>query len=196
MKNYIIYNDFGNNNSGFGNNNSNLDLDEILVNVNQNGICNLRPGLFSFLNAIKLFYEIISFTNGAKTYSDFIIKQIEARNKYFDYNLHREHSFLCAKEFLKDISRIGRDMKKIITADNIANNFKLNPENGIQIAPYFGEYSKNDTVLFELKKLLVMFHKLGYEDLPVAIKNNAKDIKNNITRENEEKIVIFYFSEY
>ena len=163
-----------------------LDLDETLVNVNQNGICNLRPGLFSFLNAIKPYYEIISFTNGAKSYSDSIIKQIEARNQYFDYNLYREHSFLCGKEFLKDISRIGRDMKKIIIVDNIANNFKLNPENGIQIAPYFGEYSKNDTVLFELKKLLVMFHKFEYEDLRVAIKNYAKDIKNNITRENEE----------
>ena len=163
-----------------------LDLDETLVNVNQNGICNLRPGLFSFLNAIKPYYEIISFTNGAKSYSDSIIKQIEARNKYFDYNLHREHSFLSGKEFLKDISRIGRDMKKIIIVDNIPNNFKLNAENGIQIAPYFGEYSKNDTVLFELKKLLIMFHKMGYEDLRVAIKNYAKDIKNNITRETEE----------
>ena len=163
-----------------------LDLDETLVNVNQNGICNLRPGLFSFLNSIKPYYEIISFTNGAKSYSDSIIKQIEARNQYFDYNLYREHSFLYGKEFLKDISRIGRDMKKIIIVDNISNNFKLNPENGIQIAPYFGEYSKNDTVLFELKKLLVMFHKLEYEDLRVAIKNYAKDIKNNITRENEE----------
>ena len=163
-----------------------LDLDETLVNVNQNGICNLRPGLFSFLNSIKPFYEIISFTNGAKSYSDSIIKQIEARNKYFDYNLHRDHSFLSGKEFLKDISRIGRDMKKIIIVDNIANNFKLNPENGIQIAPYFGEYSKNDTVLFELKKLLIMFHKLGYEDLRVAIKNYAKEIKANITREYED----------
>jgi len=161
-----------------------LDLDETLVNVNQNGICNLRPGLFSFLNSIKPYYEIISFTNGAKCYSDSIIKQIEARNKYFDYNLYREHSLLCGKEFIKDISRIGRDMKKIIIIDNIANNYKLNPENGIQIAPYFGEYSKNDTVLFELKKLLIMFHKLEYEDLRVAIKNYAKDIKNNITREN------------
>ena len=29
-----------------------------------------------------------------------------------------------------------------------------------------------------------MFHKLDYDDLRVAIKNHAKDIKNNITREN------------
>ena len=163
-----------------------LDLDETLVNVNQNGICNLRPGLFSFLNSIKPYYEIISFTNGAKCYSESIIQQIEARNKYFDYNLYREHSLLIEKEFIKDISRIGRDMKKIIIVDNIANNFKLNPENGIQIAPYFGEYSKNDTVLFELKKLLIMFHKMEYEDLRLAIKKYSKDIKTNITREPEE----------
>ena len=163
-----------------------LDLDETLVNINQEGICNLRPGLFSFLNSIKSFYEIISFTNGAKSYSDSIIKQIEARNKYFDYNLYREHSFLYGKEFVKDISRIGRDMRKILIVDNIPNNYRLNPENGIQIAPYFGEYSKNDTVLFELKKLLIMFHKLEYEDLRVALKDYAKDIKNNITRENME----------
>jgi TFIIF-interacting CTD phosphatase-like protein len=161
-----------------------LDLDETLVNINQEGVCNLRPGLFSFLNSIKSFYEIISFTNGAKSYSDSIIKQIEARKKYFDYNLYREHSFLYGKEFIKDISRIGRDMKRIIIVDNIPNNYRLNPENGIQIAPYFGEYSKNDTVLFELKKLLIMFHKLDYEDLRVAIKDYKKDIKNNITREN------------
>ena len=163
-----------------------LDLDETLVNVNESGVCNLRPGLFSFLNAIKPYYEIISFTNGEKSYSDSIIKQIEARNQYFDYNLYREHSFLSGREFLKDISRIGRDMKKILIVDNIANNFKLNPENGIQIDPYFGEYSKNDTVLFELKKLLIMFHKLEYEDLRTAIKNYSKEIKINITRENEE----------
>ena len=163
-----------------------LDLDETLININQNGVCNLRPGLFSFLNAIKPYYEIISFTNGAKSYSDSIIKQIEARNHYFDFNLYREHSLLCGRDFIKDISRIGRDMKKMIIVDNIANNFKLNSENGIQIAPYFGEYSKNDTVLFELKKLLIMFYKIGYEDLRVAIKDYSQEIKNNITREKEE----------
>ena len=31
-----------------------------------------------------------------------------------------------------------------------------------------------------------MFHKLGYEDLRVAIKNYAKEIKANITREYED----------
>ena len=160
-----------------------LDLEETLISINKDGICEFRPGLFSFLNAIRPYYEIISFTNESKFSSDSIIKQIEAKNKYFDYNLYREHLFFNGKEFIKDISKLGRDIKKIIIVDNISNNFKLNPENGIQIAPYFGELTKNDTVLFELKKLLIMISKSGFEDIRIAIKKYSKDIKKNITKE-------------
>ena len=163
-----------------------LDLEETLVSLNKNGVYNLRPGLFSFLNAIKPYYEIVSFTNESKYSSNSIIKQIEARNKYFDYNLYREHLTLHEKEFIKDISKLGRDIKKIIIVDNNANNFKLNHENGIKICPYFGDSSNNDTVLFELKKLLIMFYKLGYEDLRIAIKKYSEDIKKNISLENGE----------
>ena len=163
-----------------------LDLDETLVNVDDNGVCNLRPGIFSFFNAIKQYYEIVSFTNGDKIYSDSIIRQIEARTQYFDYNLFREHSLLNGNEFVKDISRLGRDMKKIIIVDNDPNNFKLNKDNAIQIAPYYGELSKNDTVLFELKKLLILFHKNGYEDLRLAIKDYSQDIKYNVTKVSDE----------
>ena len=163
-----------------------LDLEETLVSLNQNGNYNLRPGLFSFLNAIKPYYEIVSFTNESKYSSNSIIKQIEARNKYFDYNLYREHLTFHEKEFIKDISKLGRDIKKVIIVDNIANNFKLNHENGIKISPYFGDSSDNDTALFELKKLLIMFYKSGYEDLRIAIKKYSEDIKKNISLENGE----------
>ena len=163
-----------------------LDLEETLISVNKDGYCQFRPGLFSFLNAIRPYYEIISFTNESKFSSDSIIKQIEAKNKYFDYNLYREHLSFNGKEFIKDISKLGRDIKKIIIVDNISNNFKLNPENGIKIAPYFGELTENDTVLFELKKLLIMISKSGFEDVRVAIKKYSKDIKKNITKETDD----------
>ena len=162
-----------------------LDLEETLIDSNQDGTCTLRPGLFQFLSSVKPYYELISFTNESKYFSDSIIKQIEEKNKYFDYNLYREHLAFNGKEFIKDISKIGRDIKKIIIVDNIANNFKLNPENGIQIAPFFGEYSEKDNVLLELKKLLINFYKSGFEDLREAIKQYAKDIKKNITKEIE-----------
>ena len=163
-----------------------LDLEETLISINHEGTCFLRPGLFSFLSSVKPYYELISFTNESKYSSDSIIKQIEAKNKYFDYNLYREHLTFNGREFIKDISKLGRDIKKIIIVDNIANNFKLNPENGIQIAPFFGEFSEKDNALNELKKLLISFYKLGIEDLREAIKKYEKEIKKNITKENKE----------
>ena len=87
-------------------------------------------------------------------------------------------------KLVKDISKIGRDMKKIIIVDKLSDNIKCTPQNGILIKPYYGESNKNDTVLFELKKLLVLFDKMGYEDLRIALKNYDNDIKYKITLDN------------
>ena len=174
-----------------------LDLDETLVNVKINEdindindisryTFNLRPGLFSFLNGVKPYYELISFTNASKEYSDVIINQIEKVKKYFDFNFYREHSTLIGTEFVKDISKIGRDMKKIIIVDNVEDNFRLNKENGILIAPYKGEESKNDMKLFFLKNILLTFNNKNYKDLRIALKDYYSDIKNNITSDNDK----------
>ena len=164
-----------------------LDLDNTLISHNSkntNDMCNLRPGLLSFLNTIKQTYELISFTNESKEYSNQLLKEIESNRKYFDYNLYKEHNVLMDNKLVKDISKIGRDMKKIIIVDKLSDNIKCTPQNGILIKPYYGESNKNDTVLFELKKLLVLFDKMGYEDLRIALKNYDNDIKYKITLDN------------
>ena len=167
-----------------------LDLDKTLIYYNEknpNNIYTLRPGLFSFLNILKPIYELISFTNESKEYSDKLLKEIESNKKYFDFNLYREHNILIGRNLVKDISKIGRDMKRIVIVDKLYENIKATPKNGILIKPYFGERDKGDTVLFELKKLLILFHKMGYEDIRIAIKNYENDIKYKITRDNDIK---------
>ena len=164
-----------------------LDINDTLANIQfadnsrQNLIFNLRPGLFSFLNAIKPLYELVSFTTESKENSDIILKEIEKNRKYFDYNLYREHSTLYGNRFIKDITKIGRDIRKIIIVDDDPTNFRLNPENGIQISPYLGDSTKDDTTLFELKKLLILFEKNGGDDIRRAIKTYEKDIKEKIS---------------
>jgi CTD small phosphatase-like protein 2 len=54
--------------------------------------------------------------------------------------------------FVKDLSRIGRDMSKTIIVDNVAENFQLQPDNGIFIKSWFDDM--NDTALSELAPLL------------------------------------------
>ena len=159
-----------------------LDLEETLVHINQKGDCLFRHGLYKFLKELKPYYELVSFSNESKYSPDQIIDIIETTKKFFDYNLYREHLTFCGKEFIKDISKLGRDLKKVIIVDNIANNFKLNPENGIQIAPFFGDENDEDNVLEDLKKILILFVKEKYEDLRIGIKKYKKIIKEKITK--------------
>ena len=164
-----------------------LDLDETLINLeikdktNNKCILHFRPGLFSFLSDIKPFCELITFTSASKEYARPIINEIELKTKYFDYCLFREHSAICGNDFVKDISRIGRDMKKIIIIDNMEENFRLNKKNGIKIYPFYGD--ENDNVLNELKKILIMIFKQGYEDLTLALENYSYEIKKKVTME-------------
>ena len=156
-----------------------LDLNKTLAFNNNNNV-SLRTGLFSFLSMIKPYYELISFSCDPNDISDKIVKEIEYQKKYFDYNFKREHSILYENTLVKDISLIGRDISKIIIIDDDENCFKLNKENGIKIKAFNGS-NKNDNVLFELKKILILIHKKSYDDVRIAIKDFSHDIKNKIS---------------
>ena len=41
--------------------------------------------------------------------------------------------------FVKDLSRLGRNLKKVIIVDNIADNFQHQPENGIFIRTWYND---------------------------------------------------------
>jgi Dullard-like phosphatase family protein len=171
---------------------------------NNKYLLQFRVGLFSFLTILKPFYEIISFTSATREYADVIINEIEKNRKFFDHKFYREHTIIYKDTFVKDISRIGRDIKKIIIVDNNERNFILNKENGIKIAPYYGDEDNNnvinnsinsenngrlsyrgkkgnDNILLELKKILVMIYKDNYDDLREALKDYEDLIKTKVS---------------
>ena len=71
------------------------------------------------MNTLKPIYELISFTNESKEISDKYLNEIEGNKKFFDYNLYKEHNILIGRNLVKDISKIGRDMKRIIIVDKL-----------------------------------------------------------------------------
>lgn len=147
-----------------------LDLDETLIcfkfkSQNDNsGTLYLRPGLYRFLREMKENFEIISFTAATREYAEPILNSIESKEKFFDFKLYREHAVVIGKDFVKDISRIGRDLKKIIIVDNMGMNFRLCKENGILIYPYYFQ-DKRDTALTELKNILNLIVEEDFGDV-------------------------------
>ena len=167
-----------------------LDITNTLINIKyadpqgQILIPNLRPGIFSFLNAVKPLYELVAFSSETKEFSDVILNEIEKNKKFFDFKLYKDHCTLYKNRFVKDITKLGRDIRKIIIVDDDENNFVLNKENGIKIKSFLGEENNTDTALFELKKILILFERMGLDDVRKGIKSYEKDIKDKISMNN------------
>ena len=158
-----------------------LDLNKTLAFYDKNTkSITLRNGLFSFLSMLRPYYEIISFSCEPNEITESIIKEIESQKIYFDYHLTREHSILYENTLVKDISLIGRDSSKVIIVDDDENCFQLNNKNGIKISEFNGN-NDIDNSLFELKKILILIYRKNYDDVRIAVKEFANEIKNKVS---------------
>jgi Dullard-like phosphatase family protein len=170
-----------------------LDLDETLIHfkydkINEpeitHGVVQYRPCLFEFLNNISEYCELIIFTVGTKDYADSVIDFIEKNRQYFSGRLYREHTSIYNNDFVKDLSKIGRDLTKVIIVDDKPYNFILQMENGIAIRPFWGDESdkeKNDVALLNLFKILVDIFKLNLDDIREGIKKYRNEIVNKVS---------------
>ena len=161
-----------------------LDLDETLISFkicqDQNkGLLRLRPGLLEFLEEMKKNYELIIFTSATSEYADPLLSAIEKDKKFFDYKLYRQHTIIYNNEIVKDISKIGRPLDKIIIVDNLVQNFRLQKENGIMIKAFWGE-DAYDNALFELKEIL---NKIvdEFDDVRKGLKKYKDDILSKVS---------------
>ena len=131
-----------------------LDLDETLIHYSQSpqgGQVLLRPFVHKFLKEMGKYFEIIIFTAAQQDYADWILNRLD-KGKDVSHRLYRQHTYLHKNVNIKNLDRLGRNIKKTIIIDNIADNFQLQPYNGIDIKTWIGD--PDDTVLEDLIPLL------------------------------------------
>ena len=151
-----------------------LDIDETIIHyffTYINGMFFVRPFVYEFLNELKDYYEIVTFTAGTKDYADNILNLVDTNDNLIKYRLYRHHTTIMGCNVFKDLMRLGRDMSKIIIIDNLKDNFKLQPNNGLFIKTWTSDI--NDNQLFDLQKILRDIALFNVEDVrPVIEKIN------------------------
>lgn len=123
-----------------------LDLDETLVHYSEDngmGSYEIRPGMTEFLRRMyDIRYEIVIFTAATQDYADWVIDRIDPE-RLICHRLYRQHALPWGPIFVKDLSRLGRDLDKIIIVDNVQENFMLQPNNGIFILTWYDDLEDN-----------------------------------------------------
>ena len=153
-----------------------LDMDETLIHyffTTINGMFFVRPYCFNFLRELNDLYEIVTFTAGTKEYADNILNILDVDNNIIKYRLYRQHITILGCSIYKDLSKLGRDLSRVIIIDNLRDNFKVQPNNGIFIKTWTNDI--NDIQFKDLLKIL--------KDI---VNYNVTDVRTIIQKMNEE----------
>ena len=132
------------------------------VSDNDSAYIQIRPGAEEFIKELSEFYEIIIFTAALKNYADLIISGLDP-DGVVSYKLYRQHTINKGNSYIKDLDKLGRDIKKIIIIDNIVENFSQQPKNGLNISDFEG--NEYDDELKFLKEDLIKLVKLKPDDV-------------------------------
>ena len=156
-----------------------LDLDETLVHYMEdeeeyNAYVKVRLGAENFINELSKFCEIVIFTASTEDYANTVINGLDCKNN-ISYKLYRQHTNFVNGFNIKDLSKLGRDISKVIIIDNIEENFSLQPDNGLNICDFEGDENDN-----ELNFLLY--------DLLDVVKISGLDVREKLPEVREKMI--------
>ena len=126
----------------------------------------IRPGVQTFLNRLSKLYEIVIFTASVSKYADPLLDILDKDNNC-SFRLFREHCSMKGMTYIKDLNKLGRNLKDVIIVDNSPLSYTFNKENGIPILTWFND--KNDK---ELDYLLPILEFLSLvDDVRIYIKD-------------------------
>ena len=132
----------------------------------------VRPGVKEFLEKMKNFYEIVIFTASISKYADILLNIIDQKG-CAPYRLFREHCTFINNIFVKDLQKLGRNLKDIIILDNSPLSYSFHPNNGLPILSWFED--KTDRELYNITPILMFLSNVNdvRDFIPKFVINNS-----------------------
>jgi mitochondrial import inner membrane translocase subunit TIM50 len=170
-----------------------------------------RPHLETFLTELSPYYEIVIFSDSYMMSTTSIVEKLDNGDN-ISACIFKESALYKGGEYIKDLSRLNRDLSKVIIFDHNHQSVKYQKENSILTAPWKGDTT--DTLLKDivpvlqemaknkedLRKQLVEYHEnKDYEKSKnarkmIEIYQNKKLEESKNTKNNGLGFYIPYFS--
>eukprot|EP01119_Soliformovum_irregulare_P008783 TRINITY_DN21892_c0_g1_i1.p1 TRINITY_DN21892_c0_g1~~TRINITY_DN21892_c0_g1_i1.p1 ORF type:complete len:271 (-),score=42.38 TRINITY_DN21892_c0_g1_i1:113-925(-) len=139
-----------------------LDLDETLVHSSFKPIPNpdfiipveieeqihkvyvlKRPGVDQFLQEMGPLFEIVVFTASLSKYADPVLDLLDS-TRVVHFRLFREACTNYKGNYVKDLSRLGRELKRTLIIDNSPTSYLFHPENSLPSETWYDDPADNE----------------------------------------------------
>lgn len=154
-----------------------IDLDETLVHSSFKPISNAdfvvpveidgtvhqvyvlkRPNVDDFLQKMGDLYECVLFTASLAKYADPVADLLDKWG-VFRARLFRESCVFHRGSYVKDLSRLGRDLHKVVIMDNSPASYIFHPDNAVPVSSWFDDMTDS-----ELLDLIPFLETLSHVD--------------------------------
>ena len=130
-----------------------LDMDETLLHFDPRRRSYFsRPYVHDFLRDMSKYYELVVFTAGLREYANILLDDFD-KEGLITRRLFREHCTFRRGVYLKDLTKVSRDLTRIVIVDNLPDNYQLQQENGIPIKTWMND-NPHDSELPRLGHIL------------------------------------------
>ncbi|CAI5461038.1 unnamed protein product [Closterium sp. Yama58-4] len=118
-----------------------------------------RPGTDAFLEAMAAKYEVVIFTASIPNYANAIVDWLDPEGRLIHHRLYRDSCTWWRGGYVKDLAKVGRDLRNTILVDNSPHSFAFQTRNGVCVTSYIDEVEDE-----ELTALTEPLLKLTEED--------------------------------
>ncbi|KAK5048959.1 hypothetical protein LTR84_005381 [Exophiala bonariae] len=127
-----------------------------------------RPGVDYFLRYLGSYYEIVLFTSQPMAMTDQILRKLDPYST-IRWPLFREATLYKDGGYVKDLSYLNRDLKKVLIMDTDPHHVKHQPENAILLPKWTGD--PNDQTLIQMIPFLEYVATMGFDDAREVLKS-------------------------
>lgn len=166
-----------------------LDLDELLIYSDwtreRGWKVFKRPGVEDFIKQMAPYYEIVVYSHQHHTYVDPILDQLDPH--HIAFRLYRADTQYKEGKHVRDLSKLNRDLNKVLFLSANPESYSLQPENAVKLKPWHKE--QGDTMLVDMIPFLqfLAFRKAdvrdvvrAYEDvdIPSTFRKRMKEMED------------------
>ncbi|CAN6444662.1 unnamed protein product [Victoria cruziana] len=134
-----------------------------------------RPGVDELLEEIGKDYEIVVFTAALMEYASLVLDRLDSKG-LISHRLYRDSCKEVEGRLVKDLSRLGRDLRRVVIVDDNPNSYLFHPENAIPVNPFIDDLSDG-----ELRRLGKFFDIAGrFDDMRDAVSCYLSGLNNSM----------------
>ena len=146
-----------------------------------------RPGVDKFLLDMAQYYEIVLYSPSIDGIAEPVVNELD-KNGCIMHRIYRDGTYYHNGVHVKDISKLNRNMNRIIVIDDDLAECQFYPENVVKVKPYDDPSDRSDNTLARITPFLIEIARENHSNIPELLSQYRGMDADEIADEQDRRV--------